>query len=52
MKSLLEYINGDQTEPAPDVAADELQDVPRRNSLEEAERMTEAAKKRGADDEE
>ena len=46
LKSLQEYISQEHAEPTPDVTDEELQAVPRRNTLKEAEAMTEAAKKR------
>ena len=46
LKSLEEYISQQHAEPTPDVTDEALQDVPRRNSLREAESMVEQAKKR------
>lgn len=46
LKSLLEYINKDREETVPDVPDGEQQYVPRRNSIEEAERASEAARQR------
>ena len=46
LKSLEEYISQQHAEPTPDVTDEALQDVPRRNSLREAESMVEQAKQR------
>ena len=46
LKVLQEYVDQKPAEATPDVSAEEIEAVPRRNTLEEAERMSEAAKAR------